>query len=341
MIEPRVADRPHAFPFSPSGADMALACTKHVEFVLEGARQLTPHRAAAPGTAQHEAFGVCWHRESDPAEIPAVWIDGTRVELTAAEHESIRFALAWCRPRFTGRKVVIEKLLRSPWGRLFGYADLVTLDEPLTVLDLKFGWWPVQASSVQLGLYALMLALEVRHSVEGEGGVEAIVLQPRSPDPVREHRWTNEELRALRDRLLTTLERLRRRDYTYAVGPHCRWCAATPFCPALAATARDAAAAAIAPPQLVASGEFSRERLDRMLELAPALEHLVRQARLAAKRYLLAGGRLERQKLVQKRGGGVTVADRDDPRPEIDVPAVLESARQAMRASQVQLAIRK
>jgi Protein of unknown function (DUF2800) len=126
------------------------------------------------------------------------------------------------------------------------------------------------------------------------------VLQLRSPDPVREHTWHNSELRALRDRLLATLERLRQKDYTYEVGGHCRWCPAAPFCPALRAVAVDAAAAAIAPPQLVASRDFGQEHLDRMLELAPALEHLVRQARLAAKRYLLSGGRLEHQKLVQK-----------------------------------------
>jgi hypothetical protein len=214
MIELRVVDRPHAFPFSPSGADMALACTKHVQFVAEGARQLTPHRAAAPGTAQHEAFGVCWHRGIEPTEIPAVWVDGTRVVLTPEDHEAIAFALAWCRPRFAGRKVAIEHLLRLPWGKLFGYADLVTLDEPLTVLDLKFGWWPIQANSVQIALYSMMHVLEVRRSIEGNGSVEAIVIQPSSPDPVRKHRWTNEELRALRDRLLATLERLRRRDYT-------------------------------------------------------------------------------------------------------------------------------
>jgi hypothetical protein len=152
MIEPRVADRPHAFPFSPSGADIALHCTKHVEFVLEGARRLTPHRAAAPGTAQHETFALCWHRGIAPTEIPAVWIGGERAALTPQEHEAIAFALAWCRPRFAGRKVVIERLLRLPWGRLFGYADLITVDEPLTVLDLKFGWWPVAASATHLGI---------------------------------------------------------------------------------------------------------------------------------------------------------------------------------------------
>ena len=187
-----------------------------------------------------------------------------------------------------------------------------------------------------------MLALEVRRSIEGEGSVEAIVLQPRSPDPVREHTWTNEELRALRDRLLATARappaprlhlRGRRALQVVLPPPAC--------CPALAAAAGDAAAAAIAPPQLVASGEFSQEHLDQLLELAPALEHLVRQARVAAKRYLLSGGRLEHQKLVQKRGGGVTVVDRADPRAEIDVPAVLESARQSMEANRLQSAMPK
>ena len=170
MIEPRVADRPHARPFSPSGADIALACTKSVQFTLEGARHLTLHRSAAPGTAQHEAFGVCWHRGCDATEVPAVWVDGARIELGPQDHEAVQFALTWCRPRFAGRAVQVECLLRSPWGGLFGYADLVALDEPLTVLDLKFGWWPIQASATQLGLYALMLALEVRHSIEGEAG---------------------------------------------------------------------------------------------------------------------------------------------------------------------------
>ena len=205
------------------------------------------------------------------ATVPAVWVDNERVELTPQDHEAVQLALDWCRPRFAGRAVQVERLLRSPWGGLFGYADLITLDEPLTVLDLKFGWWPIQASATQLGLYSLMLALEVRHTIEGSGQVEAVVLQPRSPDPVRTHTWSNEELRALRDRLLELYERLRRRDYTYEVGSHSRWCPAAGTCPALAAVARDAALAAIAPPSVVASGEVGQAHLERMLELAPAL----------------------------------------------------------------------
>lgn len=339
-LEPRVADRPHARPFSPSSADIALNCTKHVEFVLAGAR-CAAHNSAAPGSAQHEAFGVCWHRGIEPNEIPAVWIAGERIALSEQDHEAIAFALARCRACFADRKVAIERLLRLPWGGLYGYADLVTFDEPLTVVDLKFGWWPIPASSVQLGLYALMLALEVRRSIEGEGRVRALVVQPRSPDPLRAHDWSFGELRALRDRLITLLDRLRRHDYTYGVGSHCRWCPAAGVCPALAATAIDAAAAAVAPPQLVANGEFSADHLDRMLELAPALEHLARQVNTAAKRYLLSGGRLRNQKLVKKRGGGVTVADRADPRPEIDVPAVLESAGQSMNAVRLRSAVSK
>jgi hypothetical protein len=332
--EPRVAERPHARPFSPSSADIAFNCLKSVEFELEGARR-APGASACNGTAQHEAFAICWHRQLEAAEIPAVWVDGRRVPLTPQNHQAIDCALAWCRPRFLGREVVIEKLLRSPWGGLFGYADLATLDEPLAIVDLKFGYAPIAPTSVQVGLYALMLALEVRRSIEGDGGIETTILQPRNPDPVRTHTWTNEELRGLRSKLLGVLGRIRRRDFTYEVGSWCRWCPAVGVCPALHATAIDAAAATLAPPQVVASGELSAEHLDQMLELAPALERLSRRLPVLAREYLLAGGRLQTRKLVKKRGGGVTVVDRSDPRPEIDGPAVLESARQALTAAQM------
>jgi Protein of unknown function (DUF2800) len=119
------------------------------------------------------------------------------------------------------------------------------------------------------------------------------------------------------------------------VGSWCKWCPSSGVCPGLHATAIDAAAAALAPPQVVASGELSAAHLDRMLELAPALERLSRQIPVIARAYLLAGGRLQTRKLVKKRGGGVTVADRSDPRPEIDMPAVLESARQSMIAASI------
>ena len=163
MIEPRVADRRHAFPFSPSGADIAFACTKHVEFVLEGARRLTPHRSAAPGTAQHEAFGVCWHRGIAPEEIPAVWIDGERVELTAQDHEAIAFALAWCAAHgFAGRKVIVEKLLRSPWGA----ARRPRRARRAAHCRRSEVWLVALGRLVQLGC-TLLLALEVRRTVEG------------------------------------------------------------------------------------------------------------------------------------------------------------------------------
>jgi hypothetical protein len=340
MIEPRVVDRPHSRPFSPSSADIALHCSKYIQFVLEGARR-SAGEAARRGTAQHEAFGVCWHRGIEPTQVPAVWVDGERIELTGQEHEAIAFALDWCRPQFAARKIVIERLLRSTWGGLFGYADLVALDEPLTVLDLKFGWQPIQPTSTQLGLYALMLAIEVHRSIEGSGSIRTIILQPRNPDPIRIYDWPFAELRALLDRLLETLDRIRRQDFTYNVGGHCRWCAVAGTCPALAATAKDAAAAAVAPAEPVARGEFGREHLERMLELAPAFEHLARQTRMAAKQYLLNGGKLANLKLVRKRTGGVTVADRPDPRAEIDVAAMFEAASRSMAASAFRSAARK
>ena len=83
------------------------------------------------------------------------------------------------------------------------------------------------------------------------------MLQPNGQgEPARSHDWTWQDLRDLRDRVIDTLRRIKRNDFTYQFGEHCRWCPATGFCPHLAAVARDHALAMITPtPELVATGE--------------------------------------------------------------------------------------
>ena len=120
----------------------------------------------------------------------------------------------------------------------------------------------------------------------------------RRPRPCATHIWSYNALRALRDRLIATLDRIRRADFTYAVGTQCRWCPCAAHCVALAATARDSVATKLAAPELVAAGEFGAATLDAALELAPALDHWVRQTAKVAEAYLLAGGKLKSRKLV-------------------------------------------
>ena len=161
-----------------------------------------------------------------------------------------------------------------------------------------------------------------------------MVIQPRAPaEPVRSHVWTFEALRDLRDRLIDTLDKIRRNDLTYAEGPHCRWCPAAATCPHLGAVARDFVATKLAAPELVAAGEFGAESLERALRMAPALEHWLRQIHEVAKEYLLAGGALPGFKLTKKRDGGFTVSPRDDAREEVDVEQRRARLRAALRSS--------
>jgi hypothetical protein len=67
--------------------------------------------------------------------------------------------------------------------------------------------------------------------------------------------------------------------------------------------------------------------------MAPALEHWIRQIHEVAKEYLVAGGSLPGFKLTKKRDGTLTVTNRDDPRPEVDVGLSRERLRAALRSS--------
>ncbi len=149
-------------------------------------------------------------------------------------------------------------------------------------------------------------------------------MQPKSDQPVAEHVWSFEQLRNLRGRLLALLERLRVRDFTYRAGEWCRWCAVAGECPMLAAVARDAAAADLSVPVLVADGSFGASALDEALEMAPALEHRTRQVRLLARQYLMGGGKLRTHKLIKNARNNLDVVSREDPREEIDVVGTLE-----------------
>ena len=109
-------------------------------------------------------------------------------------------------------------------------------------------------------------------------------------------------------------------------------------CPRLAAVARDAALADVAPASLVATGEFTAEELNRTLLMAEALEHRLRQAHALAREYVAAGGRLEDFKLVGKQRGGMTLAPRDDPRDEIEMQGAFQRALRSSAAADARAA---
>jgi hypothetical protein len=329
VIVLRTEERPHSTPFSPSSFERAEACTKSVELSRAAVRAGRPPRAtsiaALFGSVTHEVLAWCLHTGRSPEHVGNVAIGDEVIPVTGAMRGMVRLALDEIARRWPDRQLLIEARVDSPWAKLWGFVDVATAAPPWGVLDLKTGFHPVSPASAQLGLYALWLVLGRARSVEGEGSVTTVIVQPKAEVPVVEHAWSFKQLRALRDRLLALLERLRQGDYTYRAGEHCRWCEAAAECPMLAAVARDAAAADLVLPELVRDGEFGAAQLDQALALAPAFEHRERQLRVLAQQYLLGGGKLKSHKLIRNRAGNLAVVGRDDPREEFDVAGTLEN----------------
>ena len=189
---------------------------------------------------------------------------------------------------------------------IWGHADVVIRQHPFLVIDYKNGFHPVPANATQLGLYLLMVALGADTDLGGGSTAHAgttMVVQPNARgEPVRSHDWTWQDLRSLRDRVITTLRRVKRQDWTYQDGDWCRWCPAAGFCPHLAAVARNSALALIAPtPELVATGEISAETLADWLDVVDRLDVWAKKVQDVALDYVVHGGVLRNRKTVRKR----------------------------------------
>jgi hypothetical protein len=320
-----VHERPHSV-ISPSSFARVAACTKSYWHAQQGCNRVAGG-AATVGTAVHAVFEASLRGQAAFDEVEVVDVGGTEVLIDDDMRSAVRVALDWVEGNLANRELLVEHEVKLPWGQIRGYIDLATTDAPFVVADLKYGFNEVPANSAQLGLYALALVLERERSVEVECSVTTVVIQPRAKAaPVRTHNWSYADLRRLRDDLIRTLDRIRRQDFTYVDGAHCRWCPAAAACPWLAGVARDAVAVKFAVPELVASGDFGAQQLNDALKMTPALEHWARSSHSTAREYLMQGGKLPDFKLVAKRSGNLTVVSRDDPRPEIDVAETLKVA---------------
>ena len=151
---------------------------------VSGEAALARHRGAQPcwsgacGTsARPSRSRRCSSRASGSASTPGC----------AA---AVQVALDWIRTNLAGRQLILEHQVRLPWGRISGWLDVATADEPFVArrFQVRLRAWS-SADTPQLGLYLIALLLEQRRSIEGEGEATAVVIQPRAPaDPVRSAR---------------------------------------------------------------------------------------------------------------------------------------------------------
>lgn len=312
MTELVVFDREHAR-ISPSGFERAEQCTASVRLSAYASPE-APGEAAVIGTAAHAVLEKALTEDLDTIELGDlrhVVVDGQEVPVDDGMLDGVQLCLDVVRDMLADREWVVEELLHLSFAEqylgqpMYGYADVSTVDLPAVVVDYKHGYNPVDPSSLQLGLYVLAKVLScTRGKLDGDGlAGMSVIVQPNVRDgKVKSHDWTYADLRDLRNRVIDTLRRIKRADWTYSYGPWCRWCPAAGICPHLAAVARDFALTQVAPtPEVVASGEITTGKLDEMYETVKVLDQFSRRFMETYQDYLIHGGSSRVAKLVRKR----------------------------------------
>ena len=314
MTDLTVIDRVHA-EISPSKFEMVEACTMSAKLSAVAPRE-APGPDALAGSAAHAVLETCLKEDLDTIELSdlqTVTVKDQAVPVDAGMLDGVQICIDYVRasPLLAGRPFEVEKVLHLDFAEqylgkpMYGFADVVVSQLPVVVIDYKNGFNKVAASTAQAGLYILAEVLAITGgSLDQEGlAGTAVIVQPNVDDgKVSEHEWTFAALRDLRDRVIHTLQRLRRGDWSYQHGPWCRWCPAAALCPHLAAVARDFALTKVAPtPEMVASGELTASQLDEMYQTLQVLDGFSRSFMATYEDYLRHGGHSTVAKLVRKK----------------------------------------
>lgn len=297
----------------PSSFERVEACTASAILGKGLAQFGSPY--AAEGTMMHYVMERClvdgddvWDFIGDLFQLGDAGPEEEPMLFTAELADAVQMAVSFAR-KFRAEKWV-ERKLSLPGGVAWGYADLVVLDKPLVVMDLKGGKGIlVPADAPQLGLYAVMALIEregVDHLREGDPEkvlALAMVLQPRDRgQQMKSHPWTRGSLLDLYLRWVGVLNDVRERRIRYHVSDKCRFCNAVAICPALRVAAKDGVLSTmVLDPVALEETGFDASVLDEALRQLPALDLYGRKLTDLAMRYMERGGRLESVKLVQKR----------------------------------------
>jgi len=292
-----VSERPHS-PIGPSSFMRAETCSASV--LMEG-RMKRASTYADEGTVAHQLFETVL-KEGIPADdfLGAIAdTDSGPVEIDSEMVGHIATLAAWVRNEFT--RFSIERQLVMPNSRMYGYADLVGVDTEghYTVADLKYGVQYVDAASPQLAFYAMMAmiadGIDLSHIPDSAVVARTVILQPRLADPIRDHKWTVGDLKALRARLDSLEGILARGEHSYSAGKHCRWCDRSATCPALRLMVKDAAMAHIvADPTQPAT----QQDMDEAAAMLPAIKVWIKSVEEQIAAYLNAGGQLTNARMV-------------------------------------------
>jgi hypothetical protein len=233
--------------FGASGAETWMTCAAAIQ-AQEG-KPDTPSIHAQTGTVAHHVAEQCLLNGTD-----AIKWKGQRFESLEGEKfiepiivdtemvEALQLYIDYCR-NLPGEHHVEQRVDLSTWTHDgFGTADYIAVHENvLTVVDLKYGYTPVDAyQNKQLSLYALG-ALEEYDNGQIDT-IRLVVWQPRVRDEADVYELTTAELYDFGVKVKHAVDRALSKEPTFTPSEKgCRWCKAKPTCRALADTAQLAA----------------------------------------------------------------------------------------------------
>lgn len=307
-----VAEKSHA-ELGASVAARWMACPGSVQ--LSRGRDNTTSEFAQEGTAAHALGELSLRKGVDPATFIGTTLEG--VEVIEEMADFVRVYVDQCNllGQDGARVAWVEKQFNlgalNPPGPMFGTADFVALEPPtraLHVVDLKYGVGVVVEvkGNKQLRYYALgallMLTPEERQFVDS---VRIWIVQPRAQHPdgvVRSETVSVAELVEFSIELIDAAKATQEPDAPLNPGSHCRFCPASPVCPALVAHAQDLAQIEFGVVDRPPGPESMPIALrSEILAKLPVLEQWIKDMKSDAYQRLLRGEEVPGFKLVQKR----------------------------------------
>lgn len=295
----------------PSSFDRVSACPSSAILSM-GLEPVPASTYAAEGTVAHSVFAACLRDGYTPEDFLGTSYEVGAHEIAVDQEmvHGVRYALdTVAEYALPGEPIEVEVRLQLGEGSLvWGYSDyLLAKRRPVFVADLKYGIGiEVPPDTRQVGLYGLMAAIREYGEIWVLGGgpdseviVESLIIQPRALGlRLKPHDWTRGDLRELYQVAQNLSNDVQMRRHRYQAGSHCRFCAATPVCPKLAAIAQDAVMAEIAndPEYMIRA-----EELDARLSMLPALKLYIARIEQLGQEYLESGGSLTSVKVVEMR----------------------------------------
>lgn len=271
---------------------------------------------AREGTAAHALAEHCLREGKDAGNFVGTDI-GTHDgywPITEEMAEHVQTYLDWAREVINAEECEWEIEVRFDLSKLydgmFGTADLVVYrpkSGKLIVADLKYGRGvPVEVEgNPQLRYYALGAA--TRHHNRVVDSVEIAVIQPRCPHPkgpIRSEIVDPMELLDWSADLIAAARRTESTDAPLVPGEHCKFCPASPVCPARERLVLESAQAAFSDTgtlEIAPVDSYDAERIAKLLGVVDQIEAWCKSLRDFAHHEAEAGRPPPNYKLVATR----------------------------------------